>query len=368
MAKKKKIAFLIDTLKRAGAQKVVLDILTYIDKNKFDVYLIYWRSGDFFDSFKSIKGLKMIKLKNCPKSLTSNVFDKGYIFLKQHLELRGLVKKYKFDVIHSHLLYPDIHNHFLNYEFKSFKAISTKHDTNYYTNDSYGLIGRLFDSNFDEVTVCSKSVYDILDKYSFFKNVKIIYNGINFLELEKLKKVSYDFIHDDKFNIICVGRLTEQKGYDNLLKFMSVFVKKVPKSHLYIAGDGEKKDELLKMSSDLSLNSYVSFLGSRTDVYELMKSCDLFMLLSNWEAFGIVILEALACNLPVVVSDLEGPREILVDGESGFLVDKTDYEGISDKVVTIVKKGFDIEKSVMIEIKRKFDIKKIVKQYETLYM
>ena len=81
--KKIKIAYLIDTLKRAGAQKIVLDICQNIDKKKFDVALIFWRKDAWFDMFKGIKGLRMIQLKNSPPSIRSNVFTKLLVFIKR---------------------------------------------------------------------------------------------------------------------------------------------------------------------------------------------------------------------------------------------------------------------------------------------
>ena len=119
----------------------------------------------------------------------------------------------------------------------------------------------------------------------------------------------------------------------------------------------------------MSLKDKVHLLGLRDDVYPLMKSCDLFMLLSNWEAFGIVVIEAMACGLPVIGSDLEGIKEIITSGKDGILVKPTEYKKISDMILelsqcsSLKKLSSEARKRVV----STFDIHNIIRAYERLY-
>ncbi|MCX7840591.1 MAG: glycosyltransferase, partial [Anaerolineae bacterium] len=115
-----------------------------------------------------------------------------------------------------------------------------------------------------------------------------------------------------------VGRLTYQKGFDVLLYAFSL----VPRQDivLVIAGVGEEKAALCALAAKLGLQERVRFLGYRRDVPQLMPSFDLYVHASRFEGMPIVILEAMASGCPIVATAVDGPRELIEDGVSGWLV------------------------------------------------
>ena len=123
-----------------------------------------------------------------------------------------------------------------------------------------------------------------------------------------------------RHRVIAVGRLDRQKGFDLLLDAWQTVQQKHPDWQLDIFGDGMERDALLAQCSALHLTT-VTLHPSTADIYaEYMKS-DFLVCSSRWESFGIVLIEAMACGIPVVSFNCDnGPRNIITEGENGLLV------------------------------------------------
>lgn len=141
----------------------------------------------------------------------------------------------------------------------------------------------------------------------------------------------------EKKRAIAVGRLNYQKGQDMLLMAWEKVQKQHPDWHLDIFGDGNEKDSLNAQCSTLNLQT-VSLHSAITDIYsEYMKS-DLLVCSSRWEAFGLVIIEAMSCGIPVISFDCDnGPRNIIQDGEDGLLVKNGDTDDLADKIICLIE-------------------------------
>lgn len=346
------------SLNSGGVQKLVLDIISNTDFKKFDVYVISWRKGHFYEEYKKILGDRLILL-DIPKNNKLNVLLVG---MKIFTRMRKIIKKNKIKILHTHL-FPMNYYGFLLKLFLKIKLVQTKHNTG--KSKLLRFVEKIPDFYYDKITAVSKAVKEDFDNKN---KIKVIYNGIP-LEGIKKQKPAKDFFDKDYFNLISIGRLTEQKGYDHLIKTFKIFNKKNPKSKLYICGKGELKKDLELLIKKLKLEKKVVLLGERNDVFNLMKSADCFILTSNWEGLGIVFLEAMACKLPVIGSEVDGIPEIVKDGENGFLINRLDYEETSTKIEQIYnnkklrkKMGGKGHKFV-----KDFEIKKVVKEYEEIY-
>lgn len=123
--------------------------------------------------------------------------------------------------------------------------------------------------------------------------------------------------------IVSVGRLTEQKGFGYLLAAMRRVIDSHP-AHLLIIGAGPLEQSLRAQAESLGINNYVHFLGWRSDVLALLPHADLFVSASLWEGLPTVLLEAMACRLPVIATRISGSREIVSDHATGLLVPAKD--------------------------------------------
>lgn len=135
--------------------------------------------------------------------------------------------------------------------------------------------------------------------------------------------------------LACLFGGNRQKGVDQVIEVMPSLLKQVPDLTYLVAGDGPDRERLQEKARRLGLSHAVVFTGyvpeaAKADHYRLAEA---FVLAGFFEGFGIVLLEALACGLPVVASKLDGSREAIRDGELGVLVDPADPEDLSAGVL-----------------------------------
>lgn len=132
-------------------------------------------------------------------------------------------------------------------------------------------------------------------------------------------------------------RLEPVKGTQTLLQAIAILAKDHPSVRLAIAGEGSLRQQLEKQAAQLGIQDKVLFLGWRDDVCSLLQSWSIFVLPSFDEGFGVAVLEAMASGLPVVASDAGGLRELVVDGQTGFLVPVGDPDALADKILLLLR-------------------------------
>jgi glycosyltransferase involved in cell wall biosynthesis len=173
---------------------------------------------------------------------------------------------------------------------------------------------------------------------------------------------------EDKFLWYTAGRLDAVKDYPTLLWAMV----EVPESaRLVIAGSGPLEGELLRLSTLLGLERRVRFIGFDPDVLRWMQTADGFVLSSRWEGLPMSLLEAAACALPAVATDVSGTREVIVDRETGWLAPAGDAAGLG-KAMTRMMQTPSEERSFMGQRARQnvidhFNLKAVLDQWEAQY-
>ncbi len=197
----------------------------------------------------------------------------------------------------------------------------------------------------NKIITVSKGVEMILENdYSINKNkLKTIYNSI---DIEKIIEMKGDRI--SKFNklfhdtniikFITIGRLRKVKGHQYLIDAFYEVKKQVPNSKLIILGEGPLRHELEEKIKVMGLHNDVHLLGLKKNPYKYLAKSDIFVFSSKYEGFPNVLLEALACGLPIISTDCEtGPREILGNGKYGILVNVMDIKDLKDKMILLAK-------------------------------
>lgn len=163
------------------------------------------------------------------------------------------------------------------------------------------------------ITCVSKEIKARIDElfHRFSSKTRVIYNA---LDLKSIRRESQETGVGklSEFQIISVGRLTKIKGLRHLLRAFKMLVDRKLDVTLLMLGDGEEMSSLVKLAETLGIAPRVHFLGFQSNPYAYMRNSDLFVLTSIHEGFPNVILEAMACGLPVVSTDCySGPLEIL---------------------------------------------------------
>jgi N-acetylgalactosamine-N,N'-diacetylbacillosaminyl-diphospho-undecaprenol 4-alpha-N-acetylgalactosaminyltransferase len=219
--------------------------------------------------------------------------------------------------------------------------------------------------------VISNSIGNQKDLKETFKvKAKIIYNVLDF-NCEKREKFK-------KFTFINVGRLDEGKNHKLLIK---AFKKAGIEADLLIIGDGPLRGELENLVNNLNLEEKVKFLGKRNNVNYMLAKSHCFVFSSNYEGFPNVLLEALACNLPVISTDcLSGPREILAPNteyknikdieiaEYGILVPVNNEEKLA-KAMKLIYEDNELRYNFRNKAKnraKEFEVKRIIKEWEKI--
>lgn len=122
--------------------------------------------------------------------------------------------------------------------------------------------------------------------------------------------------------IITVGRLIRHKRVDRILKAISELAQEFPDVELLVVGEGPEGSELKKLSQELKIEEQVRFLGSlgHEDVMKLLKGSDIFVLVSVYEGLPHAVIEAMACGVPVIATNIKGTNEVVKDNDTGLLV------------------------------------------------
>jgi len=176
----------------------------------------------------------------------------------------------------------------------------------------------------------------------------------------------------EKNSIVTLGRLVKQKGHIYLIDAMREVVKKVQDAKLYIIGDGPLINKLKQHVRECGLEKNIIFMGKESEKEKIKRlyMSELFALSSLQEGFGIVLLESMACGLPIIASNLSVFREFLNNGKNGYLVEKANSKKFAEMIVELL--GND-EKRNRIgrynqEYVKRFDWDKVAEMEEEVLM
>jgi len=307
-----KIVHLITTLERGGAEKQLLVLVREQLKLGYEVE-IYPLKGqvELKNDFENLGAVV-----NC--DLLQQTFFKQIIFLKKNLSLTD-------SYIHAHLPKSELLSAF---SFPKGSFVTTRHNSEEFWPRKPKLISILlsrFVSNKSAATIAiSASVRKYLFKnfeISKKKEVPVVYYGY-----ESAKTVSKKRKQRDLFIAGTIARVVPQKDYVTLLHSFQYASQRIPNLELQIVGTGYLESEMKKICIKLGIQDKVIWLGRISDVDTFLKNLDLFILTSEYEGFGLVLLEALAANLPILATNTSAIPEVLgskYDGlcEKGNIVD-----------------------------------------------
>jgi glycosyltransferase involved in cell wall biosynthesis len=210
----------------------------------------------------------------------------------------------------------------------------------------------------------------VLTKFPHLREKALcIHNGVNLNEFE-----SSD--HSDSGGaeyILCVASHHPYKAIDVLIKAFQNVRRTHEKVELHLAGDGPLRGELEELARDLGVGQYVKFLGWQDpkQIRKLLQECSLLVLPSRAEAFGIVLLEALACRRPVVATEIDGFPEIILDGLTCSLVEGENPRALSEAIVKILNNKALAESMASAgyaSVKQHFQWEMAIQKYETAFM
>ena len=204
------------------------------------------------------------------------------------------------------------------------------------------------------------------------KQIETVYNFIDERVYHKTEDTSLKAqlqINEHEKVIIHVSNFRAVKRVGDIIKTFAKISEAMP-AKLLMVGDGPEMTIVSKQVRQLGLEKNVIFLGKQENLEELYSISDLLLLLSEKESFGLVALEAMACGVPCIGTDVGGIPEVIQQGVSGYICKVGDIDDISEKAVSLLNDP-DLHKSMSFEslelVKNKFKADQIVEQYEQLY-
>ncbi len=225
----------------------------------------------------------------------------------------------------------------------------------------------------DIVTAVSKSLisqtYDLINPD---KTIETVYNFIDERVYKRSNsshlKDEYGILPEEKV-VIHVSNFRPVKRVQDVVRTFEKITKGIP-AKLLLVGDGPEMTVVCKLVKKLNIEDKVLFLGKQDSVEELYSISDLMLLLSEKESFGLVALEAMACGVPCIGTNVGGIPEVIDHGLSGYICELGDIEDMSEKAIDLLQNSMKhqqfSEASVSL-VREKFQATTIVKQYEDLY-
>lgn len=206
--------------------------------------------------------------------------------------------------------------------------------------------------------------------------IHVVHPGTDPIKLSSSEisdKIKKKFKLEDKKVLLSVSRLVAKKNHVNVLKALPQVIEKIPNLSYLIIGQGEEENKIRMLIKELGLENYVKFLGyiEPSDTVPYFDLCDVFIMPSktvgvDYESFGIVYLEANACDKPVIAGRSGGIGDAVIDGVTGLMVDPEDIDEIANAVVRLLsdkeyaaKLGSNGRKRVETEMNSKIMGKKV---------
>lgn len=325
-----RLLFVCTTLAMGGAERVMLDLLRHLDRNRFTISLAFFREEAgarelvppdviFYKLGKKHKSdfLRLIPallrvFRTCrPELVLSFMEYANYVTL-----LAGKLFSSKPPILIS------IHNYLSrHHRFKGKRGLRRL------------LIRLLYPGAAGIIAVSRGIAGDVIRHYACpAAKIHVIHNGVDIAAIKHLAQAetaAEGFRNFQGTKILACGRLSYQKNFGLLIRAFAALAER-DKTRLYLLGEGTEKKALVQLAADLGISGQVIFLGFQTNPFCYLARSDLFVLSSRYEGFGNVLIEAMACGTAVIAVDCpHGPAEILADPAWGLLIPPQDTAALT---------------------------------------
>ena len=360
---------IIDTMASGGVERRRLSLAKLLDKSKFELKIICTNAlGPFPDQIRQL-GVEVIEIGDL----------KTFSDFKQHKKVMNIIDDFKPHIVHG-AVFEGVTMTAINGFLKRVPVVILEETSDPQNRRWKGnLLMKLFCSMADKVVGVSPAATEYLKnklhlsdkKVILINNGVVIPEAISDLAKEELKAKYH--IKDGEIVIGSVGRMSsdKHKRFSDLIKAFAILAKEHPNVKLLLVGDGSERINYERLVDELQINNKVIFAGYQNSIGNFYSIFDIFCLVSAYEAFGLVLAEAMLHKLPVIATKVGGMQYIVDENETGFLVEKFDVAAIKTKMNLLCndrllreafgQKGF--EKAMI-----KYTEERYVKDVENLYL
>jgi len=330
-----------------GVASVIGNLSRSLQRQGHEVSLFYTGPSTFLRTKTTKAGLPAFELNLQMPFGTRNPILSLILFLIRFplamYQMIRLIKRQKIQIVNIH--YPaDIAWYFaLCRKLLSFALVTSVHGADLFPGgrekEKYSWAIRFLLNISDRIVAPSRGFQqDVVRVFSSLKDkIVFIHNGVNLAEL--YDSYSETVPHFDDPYLLCIAMHNPKKGLDVLLRAFALIQDSHQSLKLVLAGDGPLRSELETLASALGIRDKVHFLGKqgRAVIVKLIKGCELFVLPSRSEPFGLVLAEAMAFKKPVVATTVGGIPEIIRNGVDGILVEPDKPSLLAEAVLKILR-------------------------------
>lgn len=384
-ARTKSILYFEPSSGYGGSGNSLFLLLAHLDRNKFRPIVVTFNNGPQFEKVKRL-GIEVIKLQpkeiepNCGKGialyckfgwdLLLNVFPVMF-------KLRGTIKRHNVELVHINTNILSGIPAILAAKIAGIHCISHIRMTR-----ELIIREKVLFRWIDKVIILNRQALKMYQSCLDEDKLVLIYDGIDTLEFVENNESSIrkEFKLGEDVPIVgLVGRVVEGKGHKEFILAARQVLNTVPEAKFVIVGDNQGGDnsskyfaEVKDLVSSEKLDKDILFTGWRDDIMNVIGGLDILVQASTTfpEGFGLTIVEAMALNKPVVATNIPGPSEIVVDGETGFLVPPGDAAALAEAILKLLNNPglvWKMGEAGRKRVEQYFDIRKTAREVEKIY-
>ncbi|VAW53750.1 Glycosyltransferase-like [hydrothermal vent metagenome] len=331
-----RIAHFIDTQNKGGAEVTLMDLAIYQKNAGHDVF-IYHHNNAYINELCNLHKIKSLPIPS------HKHYKHTYTLPLYSIAFARSLNKYNIEVLHSHLFGP-ITGNALAAKLSGTRHIGTLHDIYMIEEKPSRIKLLLLSYKLGTQLVCVSKDMAIFYQQRLAINankITTIYNAAMARNApdEETKQAIYKRYAINKNNIIIatVGRLVPLKRIDWIIDALGAIDKQLlDQVSLLIIGDGPENKSLLKLAEG-ALSGNIIFTGEIENVSDLLNMSDIYVQFSNTEGLSRSIIEALACRLPCVVSDVGGNRELVLHNKNGFTIPASNRKQLSKNLSSLIR-------------------------------
>ncbi|AWB47084.1 glycosyl transferase family 1 [Paenibacillus sp. CAA11] len=359
--------FILTGLSCGGAENQVVQLCRGLRRRGWEVQVISLLKPEGFVQELEQEGASVLSL-----GMKRGLPDPRAIF-----RLAGYIRSFRPDVIHSHMVHANLLVRLTRLICRMPRLICTAHNMQEGGRLREWLY-RLTDPLCDWTTnVSERAVQRYVDiKAAPASKISRMPNGVDlsrYARDEKLRAAKRKELGvGGEFIWLAAGRFVPEKDHTSLLKAYARTLPEAPSSHLLLAGDGPCRPAAEQLARELGIASQVHFLGLQSDMTGLMNAADAFVMSSRWEGLPMVLLEASACELPMVATDVGGNAEIVQDGGGGWLVEPSNPDALAEAMLrmrlTSLSERQEMGRNARAHVLEGYELNKVVERWVGMYL
>jgi glycosyltransferase involved in cell wall biosynthesis len=352
------VVHLVTTIEFGGLEKVVLDLIRCRARETFEMRVMCLETAGALAPRFAEQGIPV-----------ETIGRPGDWYWQRVVRLAGRLRAVRPHVLHTHNPGPHLHGALAAGLARVPVLVHTKHGRNRVDRRLVRMINRFAASRSDCVVAVSDDAAAVSREIERVPPAKIrtIHNGVD------LEHYAYRGPREGRTGLraVTVARLDPVKDQATLLRAVRLIVDKDPSFSVDVVGDGPSRSELEILRAELNLEHHCRFHGFQNDVRPFLAQADVFVLSSISEGIPLTMLEAMAMGLPGIATDVGGNREVIVPGDTGYLVPVRSPAALAEAVLRLKVEpgGLDrLGRGSRRRVEEEFSLAAMVARYEALYL